>query len=241
MAPQAGEAGPGSSHRPAPRLGAAGGPDLLPHDRDRVPGAGAPAGGSARPPAALRRELPGLHRPHRRLRADLLRLLLSHRRGPGTGLLDPLPEDSAPAGQLDPPAPGGADHAAHRSSAGGLREPACNKPAGAPGGPGRLRCLGPLVLLVPVPGRAPPGRLPVPAVLPVRVPLRRGAFPGCIAEPKRIGRRAACTRHAACEAACPTGEAAAGKAGTDCYVCGRCLDACPVPGARGYGRRGAVR
>jgi NAD-dependent dihydropyrimidine dehydrogenase PreA subunit len=73
------------------------------------------------------------------------------------------------------------------------------------------------------------------------VPLRRGAFPGCIAEPKRIGRRAACTRHAACEAACPTGEAAAGKAGTDCYVCGRCLDACPVPGARGYGRRGAVR
>ena len=57
----------------------------------------------------------------------------------------------------------------------------------------------------------------------------------------RIGRRAACTRHAACEAACPTGEAAAGKAGTECYVCGRCLDACPVPGARGYGRRGAVR
>ena len=53
----------------------------------------------------------------------------------------------------------------------------------------------------------------------------------------RIGRRAACTRHSACEAACPTGEASAGKAGTECYLCAGAWTPARSPGARGYALR----
>jgi len=36
---------------------------------------------------------------------------------------------------------------------------------------------------------------------------------------------------------CPTGEASPAAGLGECYLCGRCTEACPVEGALVYGRR----
>lgn len=50
----------------------------------------------------------------------------------------------------------------------------------------------------------------------------------------KIRRTQACTDCKACEAACPTNEAKRDDAKSECYLCGRCTDTCPVEGALSY-------
>ncbi len=53
----------------------------------------------------------------------------------------------------------------------------------------------------------------------------------------KIRRTDACIDCHKCEKACPTDEAKRDDAKGECYLCGRCLDVCPVAGALRYGRK----
>jgi len=52
----------------------------------------------------------------------------------------------------------------------------------------------------------------------------------------KLRRTQACTDCKKCEVACPTNEAKRGDAKGECYLCGRCVDTCPVKGALSYRR-----
>lgn len=51
----------------------------------------------------------------------------------------------------------------------------------------------------------------------------------------KIRRSDACIECGKCERACPTGEAGREDGKGECYLCRRCMDACPVEGALFYG------
>jgi len=40
-----------------------------------------------------------------------------------------------------------------------------------------------------------------------------------------------------CDDVCPTGKVLSGHEGNECYLCGRCIDVCPVQGGMIYSRR----
>jgi len=52
----------------------------------------------------------------------------------------------------------------------------------------------------------------------------------------KIRRTGACIQCGTCEQVCPTREAGADDAKTECYLCGRCTRACPTQGALKYSR-----
>jgi len=52
----------------------------------------------------------------------------------------------------------------------------------------------------------------------------------------KLRRSQACTDCKKCEAECPTNEAKRADAKGECYLCGRCVDVCPVKGALVYRR-----
>ncbi|MEN6516871.1 MAG: 4Fe-4S binding protein [Methanospirillum sp.] len=54
----------------------------------------------------------------------------------------------------------------------------------------------------------------------------------------RLQRTGACIECKKCERTCPTDEAKRSDGRSECYLCGRCTDACPVAGALQYRRRG---
>jgi polyferredoxin len=53
----------------------------------------------------------------------------------------------------------------------------------------------------------------------------------------RLQRTDACIECKKCERACPADEAKRDDGKAECYLCGRCIDACPTPGALVYKKR----